>query len=140
MSRSRDAMIAALKRVAVPVLRSLGFRGSFPHFRRVADEQIDLLTFQFSAGGGQFVVEIGKFPPGGYELYGKLIPPGEVRMAHLLRRLRLGAGDEGGDYWFDYGSGDYAGVAESVVPYIRGQAVEWWSRAGPASAPDPSGT
>jgi hypothetical protein len=65
MSQSRDAMIVELKRVAVPVLRSLGFKGSFPHFRRESAERIDLLTFQFSLGGGKFVVEVGSFSPAG---------------------------------------------------------------------------
>jgi hypothetical protein len=137
MSQSRDAMIAELKRVVVPVLRSLGFKGSFPHFHRATATRIDLLTFQFSMGGGQFVVEIGSFPSEGYELYGKLIPPGEVQMRHLLRRLRLGAKDESSDHWFNYDGGDYGAVAESVVPYIRGQAVEWWSSAEPLAAADP---
>jgi len=136
MSQTRDAMIAELKRVAVPVLRSLGFKGSFPHFRRETDTRIDLLTFQFSMGGGQFVIEIGSFPSAGYELYGKVVPAAEVKMRHLLRRLRLGAKDEGSDHWFSYDSDDYAGVAASVVPYIRGQAVEWWSHAEPGAAPD----
>src|SRR5258708_2075389 len=108
MSQSRDAMIAELKRVAVPALRSLGFKGTFPHFRRVTAAQIDLLTFQFSVGGGQFVIEVGKFPPEGHELYDKLIPAAEVKMMHLLRRLRLGAKDESSDHWFDYAGGDYA--------------------------------
>jgi hypothetical protein len=129
MSQSRDAMIAGLKRVAVPVLRSLGFKGSFPHFRRATDTQIDLLTFQFSMGGGQFVVEVGTFPPEGYKLYGELIPAADVKMRHLLRRLRLGAKDESSDHWFNYDSGDYPRVAQSVLRYIRGQAVDWWSHA-----------
>ena len=136
MSQSRDAMVAELKRVAGPVLRSLGFKGSFPHFRRATDTQIDLLSFQFSTSGGEFVVEIGSFPPTGYELYGKLVPAAEVKMRHLFRRLRLGAKDEDSDYWFNCDSGDYASVAASVVPYIRGQAVEWWSRAEPGAAAD----
>lgn len=129
MSQSRDEMIAELKRVVVPVLRALGFKGSFPHFRRTTGSQIELLTFQFSMSGGQFVVEIGKFPLEGHELYGKLIPPGQVKMRHLLRRLRLGAKDENSDHWFHYGTGNCARVAESVVPNIRGQALEWWSGA-----------
>jgi hypothetical protein len=135
MSQSRDAMTAELKRVAVPVLRSLGFKGSFPHFRREKGPRIDLLTVQFSTAGGQFVVEVGKFPSQGYELNGEVIPAAEVRMRHLLRRLRLGAKGEGGDHWFSYDAGDYARVAESVVPYIRGQAERWWSRAEPGAAP-----
>src|SRR5262245_57260303 len=107
MSQPRDAMIAELKRVAIPVLRSLGFKASFPHFRRATDTRIDLLTFQFSSGGGQFVIEIGSFSAAGYELYCKLIPAAEVKMMHLLRRL--GAMDENSDHWFKYDTGDYAG-------------------------------
>jgi hypothetical protein len=138
MSQSRDEMIAELKRVAVPVLRSHGFKGSFPHFRRESGTRIDLLTFQFSTGGGEFVVEIGSFPVAGYELYGKLIPTAEVKMRHLLRRLRLGAKDESSDHWFNYDNGEYAGVAAAVVPYICGQAIEWWSQAEPNATPDPA--
>lgn len=37
MTKSRDVMIGEWKRHAVPVLRSLGFKGSFPHFRRETD-------------------------------------------------------------------------------------------------------
>lgn len=129
MSQSRDEMIAELKRVAVPVLRELGFKGSFPHFRRTGETQIDLLTFQFSSAGGQFVIEIGKFPALGYELYGELIPASKVKMAHLLRRLRLGAKDESGDHWFKFDDRSLSNAAELVVPYIRGQATKWWSDA-----------
>ncbi len=136
MSRSRDAMIAELKRVAIPVLRSLRFKGSFPHFRRETDTRIDLLTFQFSMGGGQFVIEIGSFPSAGYELYGRMVPAAEVKVRHLLRRLRLGATDESSDHWFRYDNGDFAVVASSVVPYILGQAAVWWSNSEPGVAVD----
>ena len=40
MSDSRDQMIAALREVVIPVLRDMGFSGSFPHFRRVRESQI----------------------------------------------------------------------------------------------------
>src|SRR4051794_35887 len=126
MSRSRDIMIAELKRTVVPVLRGLGFRGSFPHFRRVDESQVEMLTFQFSSAGGEFVVEIGKFPLEGYRLRCRVIPACEVKMSHLLRRFRLGAKDEDSDHWFNYKRGDYGEVAESVVSHLRGQALEWW--------------
>ena len=129
MSESRDAMIAELKLCVVPVLRELGFKGSFPNFRRNGANQVDLLAFQFSMAGGQFVIEIGKFPSAGYELYGKLIPAADVKMRHVLRRLRLGATDEGSDHWFNFESGKYADVANAVVPLIRGQGIQWWSGA-----------
>jgi hypothetical protein len=104
----------------------MGFGGSFPHFRRTRGRQIDLLTFQFSMFGGQFVVEIGKFPATGHMLAGKLIPPAEVRMRHLLDRKRLGSTEEIVDHWFEFDSGNYSGVAASVLPYLKGQAVQWW--------------
>jgi hypothetical protein len=129
MSLSRDRMIAELKQIVMPELRSLGFKGTFPHFRRTTDDQVELLTFQFSMGGGQFVVEIGKFPSTGYELYGKLIPAAEVKMSHLLRRLRLGASDEATDHWFHFEEGNCDEVAASIIPYVRNQAVNWWSSA-----------
>lgn len=130
MSQARNQMSAALRRVAVPVLRELGFKGSFPHFRRTGEERIDLLTFQFCQWDGQFVVEVGSFPANGIALAGKHIPPAEVRMRHLLHRLRLGASDEDNDHWFVFDGGNYDEVAATVIPYIRGQAIEWWSRVG----------
>jgi hypothetical protein len=128
MSASRDGMVAELKRVVVPVLRELGFNGAFPHFRREGEEGIDLLTFQFASAGGSFVVEAGKFPAEGLQVANELIPPAEVKMRHLLRRLRLGTKGESGDHWFDYEAGGYEQVAQSVVPLIRGQATRYWSR------------
>lgn len=75
------------------------------------------------------MIEVGSFPSAGYGLGGKLVPATEVKMRHMLRRLRLGGKDANSDHWFNFDGGDYAGVASSVVPYIRGQAVEWWSHA-----------
>lgn len=130
MSESRDAMVAAMKRTAVPILRELGFKGTFPQFRRVAGTRIDLLAFQFSQWGGQFVVEIGSFSSTGHVMAGtgELIPPAEVRLKHLPRHLRLGSTPDHRDHWFNFDGGDYDEVAASVLPYISGQAVEWWAR------------
>jgi hypothetical protein len=129
MSASRDGMVGELKRVVVPVLRELGFMGTFPHFRREGEDRIALLTFQFASAGGSFVVEVGKFPAKGLQMANEFIPAAEVKMRHLLRRLRLGAKGESGDHWFDYEAGDHERVALSVVPLIRGQATRYWSRA-----------
>ena len=52
---ARAAMEVALKKIVVPELRTLGVRGSFPHFRRVEKQRIDLLSFQFYSSGGSFV-------------------------------------------------------------------------------------
>ena len=58
MSESRTRMVTALNEVVIPKLKTMGFSGRFPHFRRPKETTIDLLTFQFSRRSGGFVVEI----------------------------------------------------------------------------------
>jgi hypothetical protein len=55
---SRKKMIKHLSEIVIPVLREKGFKGSFPHFRRITNDRINLLTFQFDRYGGGFVIEI----------------------------------------------------------------------------------
>lgn len=56
----RKAMLRVLQRTLVPKLRSLGFTGSLPHFRRQQDSGSDFLSIQFDKYGGGFVVELGR--------------------------------------------------------------------------------
>ena len=58
---SRAVMTAEYKRVVVPILRELGYSGTFPHFRRTRGKRVALLGFQFSSWGGKFCVEVGTF-------------------------------------------------------------------------------
>jgi hypothetical protein len=44
---SRESMEKALKETFVLDLKKIGFKGSFPHFRRATNDSIDLLTIQF---------------------------------------------------------------------------------------------
>jgi Domain of unknown function (DUF4304) len=62
----REKMDEALKHSVMPLLRILGFRGSYPHFRRKTDERVDVLGFQFSNWGPAFYVEIGVADVDGY--------------------------------------------------------------------------
>jgi hypothetical protein len=55
---SRELMIKELSKTVIPAIRELGFKGSFPHFRRIRTDRINLLTFQFDRYGGGFVIEI----------------------------------------------------------------------------------
>lgn len=48
----REKIDAALKEHVIPILRSMGFKGSPPHFRRNTGQQIDQITFQFDRHGG----------------------------------------------------------------------------------------
>jgi Domain of unknown function (DUF4304) len=133
MSDSRDRMIAALREMVVPVLRDMGFSGSFPHFRRIRDSQIDLLTFQFNRYGGSFVVEIAFCAPDGFTTHwGKHIPPNEVqaRDIHPTQRLRLGSHPpDKADHWFYYEperARVYTDTAVELLPLLRSEADRFW--------------
>jgi Domain of unknown function (DUF4304) len=133
MSDSREQMIAALREVAVPVLRDMGFAGTFPHFRRSRDSQIDLLTFQFNRYGGSFVVEVAFCAPDGFTTHwGKHIPPKKVRAhdIHPDQRVRLGSHPpQKADHWFHYEperSGIYIDTALELLPLFRGDAEHFW--------------
>jgi hypothetical protein len=98
-------MIFELKRVVQPVLRSSGFGGSFPHYRRMGNDSIDLVTFQFNRHGGSFVIEAARCPSTGITTHrGKHIPPTEVRAHDVLirKRLRPKTEPDNCDYWFEF--------------------------------------
>ena len=141
MSQSRDQMLAALREIVLPVLRDLGFRGSFPHLRRARATQIDLLTFQFSRWGGSFVVEVAFCGPDGFTTaYGKHVPSGKVRAhdIHPAQRLRLGSHPPTqADHWFSFETeraSVYADAALEVLPWLRGQAEQFYRTHQPAMA------
>jgi hypothetical protein len=129
---TREDMIEALRTEVIPALRDIGFKGSFPHFRRPQAARIDLLTFQFDKWGGGFVVEVATCPATGTTLpWGKQVGPRKVT-AHDVgakNRPRLGpAGVLEGhdDHWFRYdGAVGVIEVARQVVAAIPG-AVAWW--------------
>jgi len=135
MSAERERMTEMLKEHVVPVLKARGFKGSFPHFRRITDTGIHLLSFQFDKWGGGFVVEIAACPAQGVTMHwGEQIPPAKVTAHHVNRRQRLGASDEQTDHWFRYDkrglfsfSDPYERAAREVLPYLDGQAESYWS-------------
>jgi hypothetical protein len=112
---TREDMDAALKKLVVPALRQRGFTGSFPHFRRIAEE-VDLLTFQFDRNGGGFVVEAAKGKKEGFTTHwGKHIPAAKLTAwdLHPNQRRRLRRGSDGStDSWFRY---DAKETCESVA-------------------------
>lgn len=130
-------MIAALKAHVQPVLKARGFRGSFPHFRRLTESRIHLLTFQFDKWGGGFVVEIAWCPSAGVTMYwGEKVPPNKVTAHDMNNRLRLGSSANAPDHWFRYDqpgwslfSDPYERAAREVLPYLDEQAESYWSKA-----------
>ncbi|MFJ5566192.1 DUF4304 domain-containing protein [Lysinibacillus xylanilyticus] len=103
-SNERKMMDNALKKVVIPFLRQQGFKGSLPHFRRMNEMNIDLITFQFSKWGGSFVVELAICPIQGVTMdWGEQIPPNKVTAYDIDKRFRLGAKSEDEDgIWFDF--------------------------------------
>lgn len=69
MVDARKEMNDALKEVVVPVLRELGFKGTFPHFYRELNQHVDLFSFQFRLAGGSFVAELSYAEPGRENVY-----------------------------------------------------------------------
>ncbi|MCB1008219.1 MAG: DUF4304 domain-containing protein [Acidobacteria bacterium] len=119
----------ALKRVAVPVLRELGFRGSFPHFSRRGPDRIDLLTFQFSLYGPSLYVEAAECGPEGVTLGdGRRFPPERVRAHHTASRIRLGRDDRQFEFGPERGPDVFESNATSIAKLIKEQAEPWWRR------------
>ena len=127
---NRDAMTAALKETLVPALRARGFKGSLPHFRRIGEERVDLLTVQFDRHGGGFIVEISRCGSTGVTTAcGKHIPATKVT-AHDLhpdKRHRLGSPGPGIDgRWFRFDDGTpIPAVSKSLIDHLA-EADRWW--------------
>ena len=145
MSESRDKMIEALRRVVVPTLRDMRFTGSFPHFRRIRDIQIDLLTFQFNRWGGSFVTEVAFCEPAGWtDRLGRHVPPQQVRVHDITpkQRLRLGSHPPTqADHWFRFepeSDAVYDDAALETLSLLRSQAEDFWRTHKPTMVSDPS--
>lgn len=90
MSKDRESMNSAIQQYVVPELRTRGFQGSFPHFRRFFKNEIHLLTFQFDKKGGGFVIEIAKAENKPFPTHwGKIIEPKKLTAHDLDERVRI---------------------------------------------------
>ncbi|ASS92519.1 DUF4304 domain-containing protein [Peribacillus simplex] len=133
-SNERKMMDNALKKVVIPVLRKLEFKGSLPHLRRKNENNIDLITFQFNRWGGSFIVELATCPTEGVTMYwGEQIPPNKVTAHHIYKRLRLGAESEDEDgIWFDFENAkteeEFEKVAMSVLGLFNTSDRLWISK------------
>jgi len=124
-------MNGALQRHLMPVLRKRGFTGSLPHLRRVANDRIDLVSFQFDKWGGGFVVEVAKSDAEGVTMpWGEKIAPARLKAhdLHPKQRLRLGSSGPGEDHWFRYDTGVTVEAVVQEVVALLPQAEAWWGR------------
>lgn len=126
-------MDSAIKEIAVPFLREKGFKGSLPHFRRIKEDRINLLTFQHSLYDEKFVIELSNCQTGGIiTSWGKKIEPNKCTAHDMGYRRRLGSEKYNTDYWFDYNKTSfffdiYKKRAEEIIE-LWNEAEEWWEQ------------
>ena len=137
MNPSRRKMDASLKSIVTPHLRELGFSGSYPHFRRMKDKGIGLISFQFDKHGGGFVIEVSHCGAEGITTYwGEKIPPNKVRTWDMPPNMRLRIQPDAGhgtESWFRYDtlsliSNIYDEVCHKVIELLKEKAVLFWNQ------------
>lgn len=134
---NRDEMIKNLNNTVIPMLRKLNFKGSFPHFRRLTEKRINLLTFQFDRHGGGFVIEIANCSTINYKTSLDIsIVPNKLTAHSVCVRKRIQANmktpSSSTDDWFRYdkkylfGFGDvYKKICKDVLLKLK-IAEEYW--------------
>lgn len=121
----RKRMDAALKAEVVPLLKSMNFKGSYPHFRRTDSDRIDVIGFQFSQWGPQFYVEVAVAPLDGVTLSdGRHFPPEKVKYYQCWPRHRVGENP------FNFENGNIEDAARRVKDALS-EAEDWWQSARP---------
>ena len=120
----------------MPVLRGLGFSGSYPHFRRVQESHVDLLMFSFGKYGGAVACEISYVDFAKTNLIDpKLAQNRPLVVTQTCERFRLGSMPEYGklDHWFIYDPTSPKRqttpieIAERLKELVRTQGMQWWS-------------
>lgn len=135
----RIEMEKAIRKIVTSHFREAGFKGSFPHFRKIESDKIKLVTFQFNLPGGSFVVELAQCEANLFTTsWGKQILPAKITAHDIDERYRLGSRG-GDDFWFVFGKRNYeAGhnkiknvkyyesVANSVITCFAAEAKNYW--------------
>ncbi|MEJ1959882.1 MAG: DUF4304 domain-containing protein [Nitrosomonadales bacterium] len=124
----RENMNSAIKKQILPWLRSHGFKGSLPHFRRPTQGGIHLLTFQFDRNGGGLIIEIARCKIDGITTpWGKHIEPNKVTAWDVEpnNRVRIqhlqGSGTE---HWFRFDDGNVDKCAQQILSKLP-EAEHW---------------
>ena len=143
--KSRPIMDRVLKDIFVPELRTRGFTGSLPHFRRIRPDHIDLISFQYLMRGGQFAVELSQCEPQGIKTEWQEIPPDKVTVHDMPAgdrfHLSTGWGWRSKVFVFDRPSYDpplaateaateanCAKAARKALDAFAKQAEKWWEQ------------
>ncbi|WP_420968740.1 DUF4304 domain-containing protein [Bradyrhizobium sp. B120] len=119
----RDRMILALKEAVQPYLRLVKFSGAFPHYRRIGNDRIDLVTFQFDKNGGGFIMETAQCSVDGIiTAWGAHIAPSKARAwdVHPDKRTRIQAkAGAGTDAWFRFDANPTSIVAQDALNHLK---------------------
>lgn len=97
-------MKSALNKLVIPKLLEQGLEGKYPHYKKIYDDRIELLSFQTNKWGNSFTVEVSTvFLPSSNRdsnVIGSEIPPiEELNVWNTNNRYRL---DGTFDGWFYY--------------------------------------
>lgn len=106
-SPAMGRMKKALNEQVIPLLRKAGFKGSYPHFRRIAEDKVDLVSFMspgiFSGGFcvGASVIFPNEDKPEDTNLFspGDMTPAQKMVWAHGRIRCSL-PGMYGGAFYY----------------------------------------
>lgn len=103
----KKEIIRAIKKNIIPEVRSLGFVGNFPHFKKVENDSYYFIGFQFGRTHliGKLVVELGFADKRKMSDLTKSIPEKKLNYGISQRSHRLGQKSEKEDgTWFDFQS------------------------------------
>ncbi len=146
-------MASALKDHCVPLLRTMGFKGSFPNFYRDDDGFVCLANFQFNTLGEKFCINLGFADPERRNVSRQFqdVEPSKLRLSmtgrliengnYLSGHWRVGAKPLGdglySDSWFSFAPGQYGRdrsveavdpdqLARRCASLIEQEAETWW--------------
>ena len=119
-------MKKALNEQVIPLLRKAGFKGSYPHFRRITEEKVDLVSFMspgIFGGGfcvGASIVWPGAASPEESNLFrpGDPPPPQKMTWAHGRIRCSLPGMFGGAFYYTDVYARYFEDFGRSVISYL----------------------
>ena len=108
---NRKEIDTFLKKTIIPQFREAGFKGSFPHLRRITETSVDLITFQFDRYGSGFVIELAKTKNEVFKTYwGKEILQSKLTAHDLNERTRIHPKgilkDSAAEDWFRFENSD----------------------------------
>lgn len=119
----RENVNKEIKSKIVPELRKLGFKGSFPHFKRIFETgKVDYLSFQFNRYGGSFIIELAVAYPykgkeGNFYYWDEVTPEVIKKSNYGDTRDRLRIEPRSGK-WFEFDELNYRNTVKHALSMI----------------------